>query len=166
MSAITTVLVSGYSGLVSTWNDFWIMPLLGIAFYWVWFVLFVIFAFFVTLPIDTKKPVKKPSKFYTWLFNFVNGWLIVTALIKVQITGLDKLDPNTGYLLVSNHRSKFDPQITGRVFKKFKFLAIINVPIAIILREPVESRILPSIGDATAFAPETERGSLDEEESF
>ena len=29
----------------------------------------------------------------------------------------------------------------------------INVPIAMILREPVESRIFPRIGAATAFAP-------------
>ena len=31
--------------------------------------------------------------------------------------------------------------------------AIINVPIAMILREPVESRIFPKIGAATALAP-------------
>ena len=135
MSAITSIVVSMVSGLVSTWNEFWIVPLLAIAFYWAWVAVCIIFAFLITLPVNMKKPVKKPSKFYTWLFNFVNGWIIDTAGVKVQITGWEKIDPTQSYLLVSNHRSNFDPQIVGRVFKKFKFLAItkpenLKIPIA------------------------------------
>ena len=135
MSAITSALLSTVGGLVSTWSDAWIVPLLLIGFYWAWVAVCVIFAFFVTLPINTKKPIKKNSKFYSWLYNFVDGWIIDTARIKVSITGWEKIDPNASYLLVSNHRSKFDPQIVGRVFKKFKFLAItkpenVKIPVA------------------------------------
>ncbi|MBQ4272532.1 MAG: hypothetical protein IJB95_02640, partial [Clostridia bacterium] len=110
MSAITSALLSTVGGLVSTWSDAWIVPLLLIGFYWAWVVVCVIFAFFVTLPINTKKPIKKNSKFYSWLFHFVNGWIVDTAGVKVKVTGWEKLDPNASYLLVSNHRSKFDPQ--------------------------------------------------------
>ena len=113
----------------------WIAILLLVAFFFAWNVVCVVFAFLVTLPISFKKPVEKPSKFYTWLFNFVNGWIIDMAGIDVVITGWEKIDPNQSYLFVSNHRSNFDPQIAARVFKKFKFLAItkpenLKVPIA------------------------------------
>ena len=79
MAAITTTLLSVFGGFVTVWTDFWKVLLLFVGSYWAWFVVVIIFAFFVTLPINTKKPLKKSNKFYTWLFNFINGWIIDTA---------------------------------------------------------------------------------------
>ncbi len=135
MSAISTALLSVFGGFVNNWYDFWIVILLLFGLYWAWCGVVIIFAFFVTLPINQKKPVTKPSKFYTWLFHFVNEWLIATARIKLDITGLDKIDPNVNYLFVSNHRSNFDSQIVAKVFKKHNILLIskpgnFKIPIA------------------------------------
>ena len=135
MSLLSTTLCSLLGGLFNQWSIVWLFPLLVIAFYGAWCAVCIIFTFLVTLPVNLKKPVKKPNAFYTWLFNFVNGWIIDMAGIDVVVTGWEKLDPNTSYLLVSNHRSNFDPQIVGRLFHKFNFLAItkpenIKVPIA------------------------------------
>jgi 1-acyl-sn-glycerol-3-phosphate acyltransferase len=135
MAAITTTLLSVFGGFVTVWTDFWKVLLLFVGSYWAWFVVVIIFAFFVTLPINTKKPVKKSNKFYTWLFNFINGWIIDTAGVKLKVTGLEKVDPNTSYLFVYNHRSNFDSQIVPRLFKKHKILLIskpenIKIPIA------------------------------------
>ena len=135
MALITTTLLSVFGGFITVWTDFWKVLLLFVGSYWAWFVIVVVFAFLVTLPINTKKPVKKSSKFYTWLFNFVNGWIIDTAGVKLKVTGLEKLDPNTSYLFVYNHRSNFDSQIVPRLFKKYKILLIskpenLQIPIA------------------------------------
>lgn len=135
MSAITAILLPVLCGWVSTWNDCWISLLTFVVGYFAWSAICVIFAFLVTLPVNLKKPVKKPSKFYYWLFNFVNGWIIDMAGVDVVVSGWEKIAPNTSYLLVSNHRSNFDPQIVGRLFKKFKYLAItkpenLKIPIA------------------------------------
>lgn len=135
MAVITTALISVFGGFVTVWYDFWKVLLLLIGSYGVWCALIIIFAFFVTLPVNTKKPIKKPSKFYTWLFNFVNGWLVDSARIKLVVNGLEKIDPNTSYLFVYNHRSNFDSQIVPRLFKKHKILLIskpenIKTPIA------------------------------------
>ncbi len=135
MSAISTTLLSVFGGIVDQWYDFWIVLLLLVGFYFAWCLLIVVFAFLVTLPINRKKSVNKPSKFYKWLFNLVNGWLIDMAGVKLHVIGKEKLNKNTRYLVVSNHRSNFDSQIIARVFKHNNILLIskpqnFKIPIA------------------------------------
>lgn len=135
MAVITTALCSVFGGFVTVWYDFWKVLLLFVGSYAAWCVVVIIFAFLVTLPVNRNKPIKKPSKFYTLLFNFVNGWIIDSARVKLVVNGLDKIDPNTNYLFVYNHRSKFDSQIVPRLFKKHNVLLIskpenLKVPIA------------------------------------
>lgn len=135
MAVITTALLSVFGGFITVWYDFWKVLLLLVGSYGAWCVVVIIFAFLVTLPVNRNKPIKKPSKFYTWLFNFVNGWIIDSARVKLIVNGLDKIDPNTNYLFAYNHRSKFDSQIVPRLFKKHNVLLIskpenLKVPIA------------------------------------
>ncbi len=124
MSVICTTLLSVFGGVVDHWTDFWIVILLLLGFYVAWILATLIFAFIVTLPINKKKPNKKPIKFYQWLFHWINDFLIISAGVKLKITGMEKLDPNTRYLFVANHRSNFDPQIIASVFKKYNMLMI------------------------------------------
>ncbi|MBR6303400.1 MAG: 1-acyl-sn-glycerol-3-phosphate acyltransferase, partial [Lachnospiraceae bacterium] len=39
--------------------------------------------------------------------------------IKVHVSGLEKLPKGTRFLLVQNHRSKFDPILTWYVLRKY-----------------------------------------------
>lgn len=143
MAVITTALCSVFGGFVTVWYDFWKVLLLFVGSYAAWCAVVIIFAFVVTLPINIKKPIKKPSKFYTWLFNFVNGWIIDSARVKLVVNGLDKIDPNTNYLFVYNHRSKFDSQIVPRLFKKHNVL-LISKPEN--LKTPIAGKCIHAMG--------------------
>lgn len=135
MAAITTLLLCGFGGFICTWNDFGWAVLLYIANYLALAILFVLFAFFVTLPINIKKPIKKPSKFYTWLFYLVNNAILDLCNYKMVINGAEKLDPNTNYLFVYNHRANSDSMIVPKLFRKYNILLIskpenFRIPIA------------------------------------
>ncbi|MCR4790527.1 MAG: 1-acyl-sn-glycerol-3-phosphate acyltransferase [Treponemataceae bacterium] len=86
--------------------------------YFLWFVLswLVLIIFCLTIPM--KKQYKKPSKFYKALFNYAYWMLCKLARVKVKVNGLDKIHFGKRFLLVSNHRSKFDNMIQSIVLKK------------------------------------------------
>ena len=86
MAAITTLLLCGFGGFITTWNDIGWALLLYIANYLALAILFVIFAFFVTLPVNIKKPIKKPSKFYSWLFYLVNNAIMDLESFEQSLT--------------------------------------------------------------------------------
>ena len=135
MAAITTLLLCGFGGFITTWNDIGWALLLYIANYLALAILFIIFAFFITLPINIKKPIKKPSKFYTWLFYLVNNAILDLFNYKIVINGAEKLDPNINYLFVYNHRANSDSMIVPKLFRRYNILLIskpenFRIPIA------------------------------------
>ena len=135
LALVTTLVVSGLGGFITTWNDLGWALLLFVGAFLAWIVLFVLFAFFVTLPVNTKKPIKKPSKFYTWLFYLVNNCILDCCNYKIHIHGGEKLDPNINYLFVYNHRANTDSMIVPRLFRKYNILLIskpenFRIPIA------------------------------------
>lgn len=68
--------------------------------------------------VDRKKDYKKNSRYYRWLLNSSTAMAVKIIRIKLKVTGMDKL-PQGRFLLVSNHRSKFDPILTWHVFSKY-----------------------------------------------
>lgn len=70
--------------------------------------------------INPKKEYKKDSKFYRFILNVATFIGLKLVRIKVTVEGLEQVPANTKFLLVSNHRSKFDPIITWYVFRKWK----------------------------------------------
>ena len=71
-----------------------------------------------------KKKYTRPSRWARFLLNNGMEYIDHMARVKVKKIGLEKI-PNEPFLLVSNHKSKFDPMIVAAVFKK-KFLAFIT----------------------------------------
>lgn len=68
-----------------------------------------------SLLVNMKKEYVCESKFYRFLLNS-STWMATKLIrIKLHTTGLDKL-PQDRFLLVSNHRSKFDPILSWLVF--------------------------------------------------
>lgn len=59
------------------------------------------------------------SRFYRWLLNSSTGIGLFLCRVRLRVTGMDKIPEGTRFLLVSNHRSKFDPLVTWYVFRKF-----------------------------------------------
>lgn len=78
-----------------------------------------VFYWICSLPINSKKEYNKDSKFYRALLNFATILGLWLVRIKVEVSGMEKVPKDTRILLVSNHRSKFDPIISWYVFRKW-----------------------------------------------
>ena len=122
-SAIGTALISYFSGWFSAWNNIWRIILVFIG---LWFaVMVVIFgtAYIIHLTIDVKKPVKKPSKFHTFVYHCFLSFLDRFFRVKLHVSGEEKL-PDGPCVFVMNHRSNFDPMLLADKYKKRKILMI------------------------------------------
>ena len=80
----------------------------------------VVFAYILLLIIsallvNTKKEYRQESKFYRFLLNSATFFAAKLIRIKLHVTGKELL-PETRFLMVSNHRSKFDPILSWLVF--------------------------------------------------
>lgn len=76
-----------------------------------------IFVGICSLFADRNKVYDKESKFFRFLLTSSTAIARVLIRIKLDVRGMDKV-PEGRFLLVSNHRSKFDPILTWLVFKK------------------------------------------------
>lgn len=86
----------------------------------------LIFVFICGLFVDKNKEYDKPSKFYSWLFQFCTVSMMILFNVRIRAEGIEKV-PQGRFLLVSNHRSNYDPILTSRVFRKHQ-LAWISKP--------------------------------------
>ncbi len=102
---------------VHYWYDFYRPLILFAAGY-----IFMIFIFwwwllaFFGLFVDQNKIYEKPNKWSRFWFYDGLHYINQHARIKVNIKNIDKL-PSANFLIVCNHRSKFDPMIIGDLFK-------------------------------------------------
>ncbi len=67
---------------------------------------------------DRHKLYDKNSRYFRFLLNSATGMAVKIIRIKLRVTGTEKL-PQGRFLLVSNHRSKFDPILSWYVFRKY-----------------------------------------------
>ncbi len=100
----------------------------------VWFVVFfvlgvvlqllmvVLFSLFV----DKSKPQKTHSPFYCGFAKFMLGVLSSFANVRIHLSGAEKI-PEGRWLMVSNHRSGFDPVLTIWALRKHD-LAFVSKP--------------------------------------
>lgn len=86
----------------------------------------LLFVFICGLFVDKNKEYEKPSKFYAWLLEFSTVVMMILFNVKVKAEGMEKV-PQGRFLLVSNHRSNYDPIVTSHAFRKHQ-LAFISKP--------------------------------------
>lgn len=67
---------------------------------------------------DRHRVYDKNSKYFRFLLNSSTGLAVKLIRIKIKISGLDTI-PDGRFLLVSNHRSKFDPILSWYAFRKY-----------------------------------------------
>ncbi|MCR5585894.1 MAG: 1-acyl-sn-glycerol-3-phosphate acyltransferase [Lachnospiraceae bacterium] len=77
--------------------------------------LWVIFLMINAILISPKKVYTKHSKYHRFLLNFSTVFALPGAGVRLHVTGLDKLPKEGRFVLMGNHRSKFDPIVTWRV---------------------------------------------------
>lgn len=132
-TALNVILVGVEGGVIKTVG---FTLLRFIEYYVAAAILYLAGAYAVTeLTIDLDKPQDVPSKFWQWKFGKVAEMVRQASNIKLEVTGCEKLPKDSRYLLVSNHRSLFDPVTMADVFKKEKFIYIskptnFKIPIA------------------------------------
>jgi 1-acyl-sn-glycerol-3-phosphate acyltransferase len=88
---------------------------------------FVLFLILVSLTINLKKKYTRPSKFYSAVFNAGYHFLCRCAGARVTVTGLEKIPLDKKFLLICNHRSKFDNMIASYILKKWP-IAYVSKP--------------------------------------
>ena len=101
-------------------------------------VLTVLFAAVCALFVDMDAPQKVPSRFYRALVSLVMAMLTTLSRIRLHVTGLEKL-PEGCFLLVGNHRSSYDPIVTGWALRR-RGLAFLSKPEN--MRIPVVGQLL------------------------
>lgn len=103
---------------VQMWYDFYRPIVMFIAGYFAGLALAWIF-FDITgrLTVSYKKKYMKPSKFAKVLLTNGIGYINNHANVKLTKVGLEKI-PNDCFLLVGNHKSKFDPMLVAQALGK------------------------------------------------
>ena len=103
---------------VQAWYDFWKPLVMLIAGYFGGIAISWIFVDVSGRLISSyKKNYTKPSKFARFLLTGGMAYIDFHANVKLVKIGLEKI-PNEPFLLVGNHKSKFDPMIAAAVFNK------------------------------------------------
>ena len=118
-------------------------------------VLLVLLVVVMSLFVDREKPQPVPSRLYGALVTYVMGLLTVLFRVRITVRGLERL-PEGRFLLVGNHRSAFDPIVTGWVLRK-RGLVFISKPEN--LNIPAAGKILHKAG-FLAIDRENERAAL------
>lgn len=134
LSIITTIIVSILMPIAS-WQQIWIPIVLLIGSFVGYFILYMLFLFIVSLTINDKKEYEKPNKFYRFLLLITMQMLYDMGGAKVKVTGIEEVPTDKRYMLVFNHRSRFDPIIQTYVLRKNNLVHIskpsnFKVPIA------------------------------------
>ena len=89
--------------------------------------------------VDPRKEYAKNSPYYRALLNISTAVGMKLLRIHVTINGKEKLPQNTRFLLVSNHRSNFDPIVTWYALREQK-IAFVSKPEN--FRIPIFGRII------------------------
>ncbi|MBQ4382763.1 MAG: 1-acyl-sn-glycerol-3-phosphate acyltransferase [Oscillospiraceae bacterium] len=68
---------------------------------------------------DRHRQYTEHSPYFRRLLNTATGLCLLLGRIHLHVTGMEKVPEGTRFLLVSNHRSKFDPITTWYAFRKY-----------------------------------------------
>ncbi len=80
---------------------------------------FVLLLAVSSLFVNTKKIYMKHSRYYRTLLNISTHIAMKIMRIKIHTEGLEKIPQGTRFLMVQNHRSKFDPIVSWFILEKY-----------------------------------------------
>lgn len=90
-------------------------------------ILFILLLLFSSLFVNPKRDYQKNSTYYRWLLHTATAAALKLLGVHIHVTGMEKVPEDTRFLLVSNHRSNYDPIVTWHVFRKYD-LAFVSKP--------------------------------------
>ena len=112
LAVIATVVLYLAVPTLSLWL---LLPLLVAAFVGV-ILLYLLFLFIASLFLSQKKKVTDPKPFCAFMIRITMDWLMRLFRIRIKLTGTELL-PKEPCIIVSNHRSDFDPMTVLAVLK-------------------------------------------------
>ncbi len=83
------------------------------------FLGFVILLAVSSLFVNTNKIYMKHSRYYRTLLNISTHIAMVIMRIRIHAEGLEKIPQGTRFVMVQNHRSKFDPIVSWYILEKY-----------------------------------------------
>ena len=86
-------------------------------------VLLVLLIGLISLFVDSDKPQQAPAPFFSAVVTYVMGLLTVLGRVRLHVSGTERI-PEGRWLLVGNHRSAFDPIVTGWALRKYGIVFI------------------------------------------
>lgn len=100
--------VVGYcSGIFDSVGKIWLFPVLWLLFY-VAFVALTFCVLFLVSFVLKKQPPEKPNKFALFIVKYVTDFICQMSNLKIHMKNGDLLKKGPNYLIVFNHRSKYD----------------------------------------------------------
>lgn len=93
------------------------IPLLFLAAFVAWTVLYILTLLIVAKCVNIRKPVKKVHHGFRWVLTETAQFLLLIGRVRIHAAGLEKVDRSKPFLLVANHRSNFDPFVALSLFK-------------------------------------------------
>lgn len=83
-------------------------------------VLPFLFLFVCGLFVDTKKQYDRDSRFFRALLDGSTTVVLWLLGVRYVVIGAEKFPQSGNFLLISNHRSNYDPIVQWTVFKRYK----------------------------------------------
>ena len=96
---------------VTSWAQVWIPFVAFAVFYAAALLVVVILIIAVSLTVNPRKKYERLSRFYYGFLNECYRFLCCLALIRIHVSGREKLPTDGRFLIVCNHRSNFDNMI-------------------------------------------------------
>ena len=97
------------------------------------FAAYLLLCIVSALFVNTKKEYCTNSRYYRFLLNSSTAIGLCILRVKIHVTGREMVPADRRFVLVSNHRSNYDPIVTWRAFAKYDLAFIskasnFNVP--------------------------------------
>ena len=119
LAALGTTVIYLLFPPISFW---WLFPILLGTFVGV-VVLYLLFLLIASFFLPRKKPIRKPNEFCRFMIWITMDWLMKLFRIRVTLKGRELL-PTEPCVIVSNHRSDFDPMTMLAVLRERKLVYI------------------------------------------
>ena len=97
--------------------SYWLILPVFAVFYAVWAVIYLLVLFISSLFMPTKEPIKKPKEICRFFIVETMEYVMGLMRAKITVKGREKM-PAEACVIVSNHRSCFDPMAKLAVFKE------------------------------------------------
>ena len=139
LSVLIESIICLFTDIISGLGDLWVPIVLFLGIFVAFLVFHLLVMVIASLLVNKKKPCPKPNRFYKLLLDYTAEIAMSIMRVKVVANGFEKLPSDKRFLLVSNHRSSFDPIATIPQVMKFD-VAFISKPEN--FRIPIASEII------------------------